>query len=894
MIRYKRHRLSQNKRDMQNKIKRTCAISAYFLLLFVASSVAVAATSQVSLGGVSYAVTSTDNSATWVQDSSSGALVLGNGVASDSGSAVLYSMDSYQSENGFRMSVYFSTSSIDSSGGNELSFGLVRDDGNLSTPDSGNPFGNSSPVFSVGANITGNQRGLRFSDGNDSILLDNAGTRVDFAAGRLTKLTLELARGGHWTYRINDKYEESGVVTESFDLTRPYKFAAYSRGEAAGKAIVAIVVEDNYALGERADNVRTTWGINVGNMVLDQLTDFKTIDFAGVGFNSGASTSADHFAPNRLLEILANGEPENLHVPTWGDLSLDEPQNDPQLARILAVKEAGLQVQAYTNSENLAGDNADQFVVLADRFFDWCDTDPAAVAFLDKPYMTGTWDRGRETYVNTGDYPNRKYMFCYAEYVLKDFGLRYAPYMDSWTFDSGSSITGIGGDVSNSGRIEEQRIFQAFADAIHAGDPSVPLAFNNGRSNGAAAPFSDATFFDDFMFGHAFGGNNSHAVKGGTFERNETFIDRIEETNGSVLDGGDYEWDDKVVGNLSSKIGVAAWSYSPVQAWEDDDFLDWNLRALSAGGSMSWSGAIPRNGTPRLYDYASALYKKLDDHLIANEAPNQPNWARGITYLPAATGGEQYSRTLEEGEDFFHPRGRDIFISLGSDAPEWLSINEPSAGSWVLSGTPPLASDFISFELVASEANGASSSREVDLIIDGDDDAPIVVPPGTPTTPVTPITPITPIIQPPINTTSQLVTITKRNAPGFAIDGGDGAAARQDVRLFEVDSDDINQQWLEISRGDGFYSYQKMGTEFCIDGNHRGEKRQNVYLWRCSENNVNQHWKKIDVGDGYYSLEKRNAPGFVLNGQSSGANGQSITLWELIDNGNLQWQITDR
>ena len=118
-------------------------------------------------------------------------------------------------------------------------------------------------------------------------------------------------------------------------------------------------------------------------MVLDQIADFKTIDFASVGFNSGASTSADHFAPNRLLEILADGEPENLHVPTWGDLSKDEPQNDPQLARILGVKEANLQVQAYTNSENFVGTNGAEFVVLADRFKNYCDTDPVASTFLE-------------------------------------------------------------------------------------------------------------------------------------------------------------------------------------------------------------------------------------------------------------------------------------------------------------------------------------------------------------------------------------------------------------------------------------------------------------------------------------------------------------------------------
>ena len=876
---------SVSERIRSDALKNALCASALSIPLLCASVSAVAVTSEVFLDGVAYQVSSTNGDAIWAIDPPTGNLVYDNAEGSNSSSAVLYSSESYRSENGFRVSVFFETSSIGSARGNELSFGLVRDDGNLSSPGMDNPFGNNSSVISIGANVTGNQRGLRLSDGRQSTLLDTAGTRSNFTTGVLNKLTLEVARGGHWTYRINDSYEESGVVLDGLDLDTSYKFAAFGRSGAASKSIMAIVVEDNYAPGERAANIRTTWGINVGNVVLDQIADFKTIDFASVGFNSGASTSADHFAPNRLLEILANGEPENLHVPTWGDLSKDEPQNDPQLARILGVKEANLQVQAYTNSENFVGTNGAEFVVLADRFKNYCDTDPVASTFLNKPYMTGTWDGRRNAYIDNGDFPNRKYMFCYAEYVLKDYGMRYGEYIDSWTFDCGRCIVEIGGDVSNSGQIEEQRIYQAFADAIHAGNPDIPLAFNNGRSNGAAAPYSDAVFFDDFMFGHAFGGNNSHAVKGGTFERNLNFIERMEETNGSVLAGGDYTWDDKIVGNFSSKIGEGAWSYSAVQAWEDDDFLDWNLRALTSGGSMSWSGAIPRNGTPVLFDYAFDLYKKLDDHLIANEARNQPNWARGITYLPAAYGGERYTRTLVEGEDFYHPRRRDIFISLGSDAPDWLSINESAAGSgsWVLNGTPPDASDIIQFELVATEPNGASASRTVNLVVESDN-PPVVVMPGN----------VIPTVTPPINTASPVVVITKRNASGFAFDARNGGANGQNITLWTADSRNVNQQWLEISRGDDYYSYQKSGTNFCIDGNNGSGRNQNVYLWTCNDNNQNQQWKKIDAGDGYYRLEKRNAPGYVLNGGNDGADGQNINLWNTGSNQNLQWRITNQ
>ena len=325
-------RASVSERIRSDAFKYAVCVSALSIPLLLASVSAVAATSRVLLDNVTYQVSSTNGDAIWAIDPSTGNIVYDNAEGSNSSSAVLYSLDSYQSENGFRVSVYFETSSIGSDRGNELSFGLVRDDGNLSSPGMDNPFGNNSSVVSIGASVAGNQRGLRFSDGRQSTLLDTAGTRIDFTVGEVNKLTLEVARGGHWTYRINDSYEESGVVLDGLDLDTSYKFAAFGRSGAASKSIMAVVVEDNYAPGERADNIRTTWGINVGNAVLDQIADFKTIDFASVGFNSGASTSADHFAPNKLLEVLADGEPENLHVPTWGDLSKDEPQNDPQLA----------------------------------------------------------------------------------------------------------------------------------------------------------------------------------------------------------------------------------------------------------------------------------------------------------------------------------------------------------------------------------------------------------------------------------------------------------------------------------------------------------------------------------------------------------------------------------
>lgn len=137
------------------------------------------------------------------------------------------------------------------------------------------------------------------------------------------------------------------------------------------------------------------------------------------------------------------------------------------------------------------------------------------------------------------------------------------------------------------------------------------------------------------------------------------------------------------------------------------------------------------------------------------------------------------------------------------------------------------------------------------------------------------------------------VHITKRNAPEYAIDGGNGGAVGQNVYLWNANENNINQQWIEIDRGNGFYSYQKRGTNFCIGGGNGGANRQNVGLGSCNANNYNQHWQKVAQGDGGYKLIKRNATGFAINGGSSGANGQNVNLYNSSNTSqNLQWYVS--
>lgn len=139
---------------------------------------------------------------------------------------------------------------------------------------------------------------------------------------------------------------------------------------------------------------------------------------------------------------------------------------------------------------------------------------------------------------------------------------------------------------------------------------------------------------------------------------------------------------------------------------------------------------------------------------------------------------------------------------------------------------------------------------------------------------------------------SSVVQIVKRNAQNFSIDGGRGATNGQNVELSTVNSNNSDQRWNEIDRGNGFFSYQKQGTNHCIDGRNGGANRQNVHLWLCNSSNLNQHWRKVNTDSGFVQLIKRNASGFAIDGGSSGSNGQNVQLFNSSNSShNLQWRI---
>lgn len=687
-------------------------------------------------------VSVSSSAASW---SDNGAAVYENGGVGAAERAIMYSANSFQSDSGFRLHVHYETDSIDAIGSHNISFGLVSSDNSLDSYIGFNPFQAEPSVYSIGANLTtqggASFRGLNFSDGSSVATLDTSGTRHQFVAGDSTKVTIEISYGGYWCYRINDEYEASGALPFDFDLTKNYHIVVYGQGN-AGKSIQSITLEKGYAQGERAADLRGSW--NCGQGDYEFLKGLLTVESTLARLNEGSVVSAEHNAPHRLLEMIAQGlssvggAPITSPVPdTWGDFNHDEPDSDPFLADITGIRNAQLGVKFYSNSDNFTGSNTEGYQPFAERWFDYCDTNPEVQAFINsQPYHTGIWNSVSQQYEDaTAQYPNRKYVFCYAEFVLKDYAIRYGKYATSWTFDSAKHMVA-NGDQDESGVLEEQRLYQAFANAVWAGNPDCPVAFNNGRLDNDffgvddEFPYARSTRFEDFTFGHAHNGNKDHASLAINPDRNESVfasnyrhVARMTATNGYVKVGGTWDWDDQVVGNFHSKLGTQSWRFSQPSAWTQAEFDQWNLEAIQAGGHMTWEGSIPRSGPP-LRDWAKDLLANTDAYLAVNAFPDVPAWARKYTDLPDARVGQLYYHTLVEGVDFWDPEGDDVAsisaITDGffSEVPAWLTIAEDpnQVGDWILSGVPlePTNTSY-EFMLVVTDVNGFSGRRRVGL-----------------------------------------------------------------------------------------------------------------------------------------------------------------------------------
>ncbi len=137
-----------------------------------------------------------------------------------------------------------------------------------------------------------------------------------------------------------------------------------------------------------------------------------------------------------------------------------------------------------------------------------------------------------------------------------------------------------------------------------------------------------------------------------------------------------------------------------------------------------------------------------------------------------------------------------------------------------------------------------------------------------------------------------IVHIRKANNIDFALDGNFGGENNQNVYLWSANPNNINQQWEEINRGNGYYSYRKLNTTFCLESSNDVNSEQNVRLWTYNENYTNQQWKKIVGANGRVRLEKRSDSTISLNGGNGGINGQNVFMdVNNATGGNQQWVI---
>jgi poly(beta-D-mannuronate) lyase len=134
---------------------------------------------------------------------------------------------------------------------------------------------------------------------------------------------------------------------------------------------------------------------------------------------------------------------------------------------------------------------------------------------------------------------------------------------------------------------------------------------------------------------------------------------------------------------------------------------------------------------------------------------------------------------------------------------------------------------------------------------------------------------------------------------GYVIDGNWYSTQEgEQVYLWEKDDDydNENQHWVQLDRGDGYYSYKKYDTNLCLDGGDGGSNYQAVTLEECDEDNYDQHWEKIKVTSGteIYRFAKRNDTDYSIDGSGSPSNGQVIYLYKSdSDNENQQWELTN-
>lgn len=466
-------------------------------------------------------------------------------------------------------------------------------------------------------------------------------------------------------------------------------------------------------------------GVRIDDFIA-QIKDLRTIDYVQLPLTSPNIFSPIHVGPHPIIESLwegdtdSNGNPINLAVPR-------EAVDDPLLSWLLALRAAGLKTEIYINSYNLLarnpGDVQEDYPDVSDRWMEWCDTNAEA-----------------QTFINSQSYHNgagrRKYMFCYAEFIIKEYSERYGDLIDAWCFDSADNIMeNECGDDPASENLNDQRIYQAFAEACRSGNSNAAISFNNSVGDRDGNPYTTATYFDDYTFGHPFGGaGNMVEPRDPLYGYNFGIIEWMETYNGYAFRDDTRVWNDNVVSHFFPKQSATSWNAGNTPCLTNSEFVEWTTTGLINGGAITWGTPLVRTNLENspvltLQPYALTQFELTDNQLKEFQYPGAPNWSRQYTILPPAYKGVSYSHTLEEGFDFWDPEGDAITSLIAQNSfPSWLTITEISEGVWELSGIPTETTDTdYEFDLRVSDPSGGTN-RTVELsVFEEFESEPIIV-----------------------------------------------------------------------------------------------------------------------------------------------------------------------
>ena len=109
------------------------------------------------------------------------------------------------------------------------------------------------------------------------------------------------------------------------------------------------------------------------------------------------------------------------------------------------------------------------------------------------------------------------------------------------------------------------------------------------------------------------------------------------------------------------------------------------------------------------------------------------------------------------------------------------------------------------------------------------------------------------------NLSGDTVQIAPRNNDNLCI----GVDKNESVYLTDWTlSNDL--KWEEIDRGNGYYSYQLLNTNYCMHAAAGNNDGQDVYLWNCDSEDDDQLWEKVEADSGSYRLLKGNNPEVAL------------------------------